>query len=370
MADTHFIEDRAFQDANASASDKVKVKLVDNGDDTYSAAVSVVNFPAVQPVSAASLPLPTGAATNAAVTAITTALGSPAQAGGTVSVSNFPGSQAVTGPITDAQLRAAAVPVSGTFFQATQPVSIAASVAVTGPVTDAQLRASAVPVSLASTTVTGSVAVTGTFFQATQPVSASALPLPSGASTEATLALIKAKTDNLDVALSTRAVTGLTDAQLRASVVPVSLASTTVTGSVAVTGPLTDTQLRASAIPITELPANACVTATGASGAAVTLTLPAPGASLKQCVVSLEVTAYNAVARVGGGTPVLVTTTNLPGTPTLTFASAGAIGTTDRYLLNIPDGFQATTANTAVTVVCPATTSVIWRVTAIYRNAA
>ena len=50
----------------------------------------------------------------------------------------------------------------------------------------------------------GSIAVTGTFWQATQPVSAASLPLPSGASTEATLALIKAKTDNLDVALSTR----------------------------------------------------------------------------------------------------------------------------------------------------------------------
>lgn len=56
----------------------------------------------------------------------------------------------------------------------------------------------------------------------TQPVSVASLPLPTGASTEATLALIKAKTDNLDVALSTRAVTGLTDAQLRATPVPVS----------------------------------------------------------------------------------------------------------------------------------------------------
>jgi hypothetical protein len=36
------------------------------------------------------------------------------------------------------------------------------------------------------------------------PISAASLPLPSGASTEATLALIKAKTDNIDVALSTR----------------------------------------------------------------------------------------------------------------------------------------------------------------------
>lgn len=50
--------------------------------------------------------------------------------------------------------------VDGTFWQATQPVS--------GPVTDAQLRASAVPVSLASVP---SHAVTGTFWQATQPVS-------------------------------------------------------------------------------------------------------------------------------------------------------------------------------------------------------
>lgn len=41
-------------------------------------------------------------------------------------------------------------------------------------------------------------------FPATQPISAASLPLPAGASTEATLALIKAKTDNLDVLLSTR----------------------------------------------------------------------------------------------------------------------------------------------------------------------
>jgi len=53
-------------------------------------------------------------------------------------------------------------------------------------------------------TITNPVSVTGTFYQATQPVSASSLPLPSGASTEATLALIKAKTDNIDVLLSTR----------------------------------------------------------------------------------------------------------------------------------------------------------------------
>lgn len=69
-----------------------------------SGSMSVSNWPATQPVS------------------------------GSVSVSNFPASQAVT----------------GTFFPATQPVSIASmpSTPVTGPLTDAQLRASAVPVAM------------------------------------------------------------------------------------------------------------------------------------------------------------------------------------------------------------------------------
>ena len=54
------------------------------------------------------------------------------------------------------------LPVTGTFWQTTQPVSIAS-----------------VPthaVTLASTTITGSVAVTGAFYQATQPVSLASVP--------------------------------------------------------------------------------------------------------------------------------------------------------------------------------------------------
>lgn len=51
--------------------------------------------------------------------------------------------------------------------------------------TDAQLRASAVPVS-------------GPFYQETQPVSAAALPLPSGAATEATLSAANDKLPALD----------------------------------------------------------------------------------------------------------------------------------------------------------------------------
>jgi hypothetical protein len=160
----------------------------------------------------------------------------------------FGGTVAVSGPLTDAQLRATAVPVSGTFWQATQPVSgtfwqatqpvsIAASVAVTGPLTDTQLRATAVPVS-------------GTFWQATQPV--------SGTFWQAT-----------------QPVSGpLTDTQLRATAVPVSgtfwQATQPISGTVTanagtgtfavsgtfwqatqpVSGPLTDAQLRATAVPV------------------------------------------------------------------------------------------------------------------------
>lgn len=56
-------------------------------------------------------------------------------------------------------------PVTGTFYQATQPVSIA-----TMPTTP----------------------VTGTFWQATQPVSAASLPLPSGAATDAATVVVSA----------------------------------------------------------------------------------------------------------------------------------------------------------------------------------
>lgn len=128
----------------------------------------------------------TGGLTNAELRA------TPVAISGTVAVSNLssggltdaqlratPVSVTVTNPtdqgLTDAQLRASAVNVSGT---------VAISNQVSQPLTDAQLRATAVP-------------VTGTFWQATQPVSAASLPLPTGAATESTVAAINTKTPSL-----------------------------------------------------------------------------------------------------------------------------------------------------------------------------
>jgi hypothetical protein len=127
------------------------------------------------PVTAAALPLPTGAATETTLAALNTKMpASPAQDRTTAAaptavrlsdgsafvdprsiraltsadVVSINGTVPVSGPLTDAQLRATAV-------------------AVSGPLTDAQLRATAVP------------------------VSAAALPLPTGAAADATVAAVR-----------------------------------------------------------------------------------------------------------------------------------------------------------------------------------
>ena len=116
--------------------------------------VQVANLPDTQPVSATALPLPTGAATEvtaAALLAAAQAIKTAAEtlAGRTINTGAVSGTVALDGP-TLAALEA-----------------ISADTGLAQPLTDAQLRASAVP------------------------VSAAALPLPTGAATEATLAAVQ-----------------------------------------------------------------------------------------------------------------------------------------------------------------------------------
>ena len=122
-------------------------------------------FQSTQPVSAVTLPLPTGAAQDGTDN---TGVSQPSSG---VGIRGWLSAiyKALTGSIA----------VTGTFFQATQPVSLA--VAPTTPVTGTFFQ-STQPVSLATAPTTP---VTGTFFQATQPVSAANLPLPTGAATSA-----------------------------------------------------------------------------------------------------------------------------------------------------------------------------------------
>lgn len=116
--------------------------------------VQVANLPGTQPVSAVALPLPAGAATEvtaAALLAAAHAIKAAAEtlAGRTINTGAVSGTVALDGP-TLAALEA-----------------ISADTGLAQPLTDAQLRASAVP------------------------VSAAALPLPTGAATEATMAAVQ-----------------------------------------------------------------------------------------------------------------------------------------------------------------------------------
>jgi hypothetical protein len=119
------------------------------------------SFLSVLPVSASSLPLPTGAASETTLSS----LDGKVPSGLTVSTTRL---------LVDGS--GVTQPVSGTLTCNAG----SGTLAVSGPLTDGQLRATAVPVS-------------GTFWQATQPVSASSLPLPSGASTESTLSTLSGK---------------------------------------------------------------------------------------------------------------------------------------------------------------------------------
>jgi hypothetical protein len=116
-----------------------------SGNEVISGSVSVTNFPATQPVSgtvaigAGSAAIGTVALTTGSAAIGTVALTAGAAAIGSVTVSNFPASQAVT----------------GTFFQATQPVSIAGTVSTTSAVATTGTLSS-VAASAASTTVLAS----------------------------------------------------------------------------------------------------------------------------------------------------------------------------------------------------------------------
>jgi hypothetical protein len=115
------------------------------------------------------------------------------------------------------------------------------------------------------------------------------------------------------------------------------------------------------------IPAGTWVTATGASGAAVTATLPAAGAGLFHYITEIQIVKFAVALLTAGATPVIVTTTNLTGSPAFSFAADAALqGTTEKQQFETTQPMKSTTANTATTIVCPATTNLIWRINCLY----
>ena len=104
-----------LEPGQAVALDSATLAALESITAAVTGSVSVTNLPATQPVSATALPLPAGAATQTTLAAVLAAL------------ALVP----VSGPLTDAQIRATA---------------LAVSTGLTQPLTDAQLRASKVGV--------------------------------------------------------------------------------------------------------------------------------------------------------------------------------------------------------------------------------
>jgi hypothetical protein len=111
----------------------------------------------------------------------------------------------------------------------------------------------------------------------------------------------------------------------------------------------------------------ATVTAVGASGATVTLSVPAPVAGLRNYLTYLSINRFAAAVLTAAAAPVTVTTTGITGALAFSFAAdAAALGTLDRWREDFAFPIAASAQATAITVVAPVTTGVIWRITAGY----
>lgn len=107
-------------------------------------------------------------------------------------------------------------------------------------------------------------------------------------------------------------------------------------------------------------------TVTAAAGVAATLTLAAPGVGLRHYLTYIRIVKICSVAiAAGGAAPILVTTTNIPGTMQFSIANnAMAVGDVLPYQEDFAFPIASSAQNTATTIVAPLTASVIWRITA------
>ncbi len=106
-------------------------------------------------------------------------------------------------------------------------------------------------------------------------------------------------------------------------------------------------------------------TTTGVAGAALTLTLAAPGAGLRHYLTRLAIERPAAAALTAGATPRLITTTNLPGPLASSIPVGAAVaGSVHEKILDPGRPITSSAQNTASTIFAGAVTSVIWHLTA------
>lgn len=341
------------------------------------------------PISAASLPLPSGAAQDGTdissptamptggvgirgwLSAIWTKLNGSLAVTGTFWQSTQPVSgtfwqttQPVSGPLTDTQIRATPLPISGTV-----------STGLSQPLTDTQLRASVVPISDGAGSLTVDAPVATPVFVRLSSGAAAVDTLPvSGPLTDTQIraTALPVSNTNLDVALSTRlkpadTLAAVTNLAQFAGTAPVMKAASTAAAAA-------DAALVVAASPnspIYHRSSDLVVTTLSTAATTVTLTIPAAGAGLFHYITRIEIVRVSTAA-VTGSAVLGYTSTNLPGSWARSAGNAIAIGATVKdvdEVLSSP--LKSSAANTATTIVAPSGgTGVQVRITVYYYTAA
>lgn len=134
---------------------------------------------------------------------------------------------------------------------------------------------------------------------------------------------------------------------------------------------LLGTQLGHAAMQPVVISPSVVVSSAGTNGTQVTVLLSSPVARSANSsgeylyVTNMHLEMYAVSTLTGGATPVVCTVTNLPGNLTFKFPTAAATGTMQIVDIQFANPLQAT-QGAQVTLVCPATTSVIWNNTLAY----
>jgi hypothetical protein len=303
----------------------------------------------------------------------------PVSIAGTVAVSGT--FWQATQPVSIASMPS--TPVTGTFWQATQPVSLASAVAVTDNSGSLTVDSAQLPAALAAggglkvEGVAGGVAVpvSGTFWQATQPVSGtvavsnSSFPVTDNAGSL-----------TVDAPVGTPVFVRLSDGSAAIATLPVSLASLpalatggNVIGAVTQSGTWNVTDALLNTHAQTFKPVTPQTTLSSANST-VTLTIAAAGASLFHYITRIRISLHNTSAAAVAGSAVTLsfTSTNIPGSLAWTEGNALAAGASKVVcdeVLSQP--IKTSVANTATTIVAPACgAGVLCRITVYYYTGA
>jgi hypothetical protein len=205
--------------------------------------------------------------------------------------------------------------------------------------------------------VNGRIPVDGS--GATQPISASALPLPTGAATS-----------SLQTDTNTSIVAFNDDVGQRADVV--ATADTGVWSLIAMAkrnqqrwtsffglfpSALDDDRIKVTSQPRAN---NWGVSANQGVNVAMTLSIPI-FTDQRHYIDKVYIALYSSAARTGSATPIIITTTNLPGGPSYVVPTEAAIGSLFTLIVDNNSPIRSNTAGAATTFVCPAVPGGQWR---------